>query len=857
MTSDFESRSVGTRLAAVAKGAPADIAIVEREARMRYDELDRDASAIAQRVLAASGGRPGVVALLFESKLETIRAIAGAARSGRAYVPLDARDPEARLRFVLEDSEPVVLLAEAGLAARARALAPAGCRVVETAGVDHGDRSPLPVVSPDALLYVHYTSGSTGTPKGVRQTHRNVVHFADAYANALRIRPGDRLALLATMSFAAANSDVFRALLHGATLCAYDLRRDGIPGLADWLDRERVSVLHLPPTAFREMAHRLAPERLLPHLRTLHLGGEPVHGSDVELFRRHTLAHCVLVNQLASTETGVVAQYVVDHRVPPIEGLVAVGRCVDGMHVEIRRDDGTLAAIGEEGEIVVCSAHLSPGYWRRPDLDAAAFFCAQEAPAGRRYRTGDIGRIEADGNLRYLGRKGSRVKIRGHSVDPAEIEAALSRCPGVAKAAVAVLEKAPAESVGLAAFVVPADERARDPQRIRRFLADRLPPYMWPAEIACVDAFPLTATGKVDRNALVVSRSSAPGPARCVRSPADDFERTIAGLFEALLRIGPIDRDDDFFLLGGDSLLAVELQIRLRDAFGVPAERLHEDATVRGIAFGVRRELASPPRSRPMPVLISLWRGGRATPLFLVHGRNGQAFVSPHFLQILGNDQPVWAFQARGLDGSSDPHASVEAMAEEYLAAMRRERPQGPYFLGSLCAGAYVVAVMARMLRRDGETVLPLLLLDPPNSVHQPGYAQLTDEQFADKMLARSATRGRVAPTNPGSMQPLLRTARAFDQAIARHAPLPYDGPAYVLSSDRRMHGAEALDLRRIFTGRYKRYEVGANHANALDPRNPVFARALRRCVELIQQAGDDAPSPVFTYRAQGTGRGG
>ena len=258
-----------------------------------------------------------------------------------------------------------------------------------------------------------------------------------------------------------------------------------------------------------------------------------------------------------------------------------------------------------------------------------------------------------------------------------------------------------------------------------------------------------------------------------------------------------------------------------------------------------------------MPVLISLWRVGRATPLFLVHGRNGQAFVSPHFLQLLGDDQPVWAFQARGLDGSSEPHASVEAMAEEYLAAMRRERPQGPYFLGSLCAGAYVVAVMARMLRRDGETVLPLLLLDPPNSVHQPGYAQLTDEQFADKMLARSATRGRVAPTNPGSMQPLLRTARAFDQAIARHAPLPYDGPAYVLSSDRRMHGAEALDLRRIFTGRYKRYEVGANHANALDPRNPVFARALRRCVELIRQAGGEPAAPVFTYQAQGTARGG
>jgi thioesterase domain-containing protein len=253
---------------------------------------------------------------------------------------------------------------------------------------------------------------------------------------------------------------------------------------------------------------------------------------------------------------------------------------------------------------------------------------------------------------------------------------------------------------------------------------------------------------------------------------------------------------------------------------------------------------------------VPLWRSGRATPLFLVHGRNGQAFVSPQFLQLLGNDQPVWAFQARGLDGSSEPHATVEAMAAEYLEAMRRERSHGPYFLGSLCAGAYIVAVMARTLAQAGEKVLPLLLLDPPNTLRDPGYAQLSDGQFTSKMLARSAARGRARLDDPGSMRALLRTARAFDAAIAHHTPLPYDGAAYVLSSDRRMHGAEALDLRRIFTGRYKRYEVGANHANALDARNPVFARALRRCVELIQQAGNDAAAPVFTYRAQGAARG-
>ena len=861
MTSGFEAKTIGQRLRAIAARAPEDVAVVEGGVTIGYGQLDRDATAIARRVLAATADREGVVGLLYESKLETIRAIFGVARSGRAYVPLDARDPEARLRFILDDSAPSVIVAEPSLVPRARALAPAGCEVIDTRALDCSDtHAELPVVSPDTLLYLHYTSGSTGTPKGVGQTHRNVVHFADVYANALGLRAQDRLGLLYTMSFAAANSDVFRALLHGATICAYDMRRDGIAGLADWLDRERVSVLHVPPTAFREVASRLAPERVLPHLRILHLGGEAVFGSDVEQFRRHTLPHCVFVNQLASTEAGVVAQYVVDHRGAPLEGVVPVGRCVEGVRVEIRRHDGTLADAGEAGEIVVCSPHVAPGYRRRPDLDAAAFSVDAGDPGTRRYRSGDLGRLDADGNLHFLGRIGSRVKIRGHSVDLAEVEAALAHCPGVATSAAAAIEGSAAEPARVIAFVVSQDERGRDPQRIRRFLADRLPSYMWPAEIAYVDALPLTATGKVDRNALVASYPSLRLPARTVEPPHDDVERGIARIFEELLRIEGIGRGDDFFLLGGDSLMAVELQCRLRDGFGVEvAGQLLHDASVGGLAAEIRRGLASPrATSQPMPVLVPLWRSGRATPLFLVHGRNGQAFVSPHFLQLLGNDQPVWAFQARGLDGSSEPHASVEAMVEEYLGELRRERPHGPYFLGSLCAGAYIVAVMARTLAQAGEKVLPLLLLDPPNTLHDPGYAQLTDEQFTNKMLARSAARGRRARLeDPESMRALLRTARAFDAAIARHTPRPYDGPAYVLSSDRRMHGAEALNLRRIFTGRYKRYEVGANHANALDPRNPVFARALRRCVELIRQAGGEPAAPVFTYQAQGTARGG
>ena len=838
MTTHCGGESIGARLAKMAAREQDRAAVVEGDARIGYRDLDRAASGVASRIIGASTGGNGPFCLFFERKLATIVAMFGAARSGRAYVPLDAGDPEARLRAILDDCSPAALLTDARLAPRAHAIAPPGCNVIVIDDVsrERGAAS-LPDVSADAALYVHYTSGSTGAPKGAIQTHANVVFYADVYARALRIAPGDRLSLVYTMSFAAGNGDVFRAITQGATLCAYDLRRDGIAPLADWLDRERVSVLHMPPTAFREFAGRLAPSRILPHLRAFHLGGEPVFANDVRLFRERTLPHCILVNHLASTEAGVIAQHFVDHASPlPPGPLVPVGRPVDGVRIEIRRADGSLAGPDEVGEIVVASRHVSPGYWRRPELDEAAFSEAPGEPGVRRYRTRDVGRLDAEGHLHFLGRSGSRVKIRGYSVDLAEVEGALATCPLVEKAAVVAIDEAsPTNPVRLVAHIVARSDAPRDPQVVRRHLAARLPLYMLPARIRYLDALPVTASGKIDRNALATMHPLEV-VARAVEAPRDDVERKVADIFADLLALDLVGRDDDFFLQGGDSLLSVELEFRLAEAFGVRVGNFHRGATVASIASSVRRMRIDPQRgSRGFPVLIPLWTQGRAPPLFLVHGRHGQAFVSPHFMRLLGDDQPVWAFQARGLDGSSAPHASVEDMAAEYLGELRKVRARGPYFLGSLCAGVYVVAAMARALRDAGEVVLPLLLLDPPNSVSQPGYWQISEDEFVAKMQARHARGTTAGPTeDPAYMRAVIRTTAAFERVIAKHRPLPYDGPAYVLSSHQRMHRDDPLALRRIFTGRYKRYEVGETHAESLDPRNPVFASTLRRCVGLI-----------------------
>lgn len=842
MTTVFGSQAIGVCLAATALRMPDKVAIVEGDVEVTFRQLDAAATALAQRILAAGAGRPGLVCLLFDGKLLALKAIFGACRSGHAYVPLDARDPDERLRFIVRDSAPIAVLTETALIERTRLLAGAQCAIVDIGEVAAADPSrPLPKIGLDALVHVYYTSGSTGQPKGVCQTHGNVLFACAAYAKALRLGETDRLTLLYTLSFNAAQLNIFGGLLNGGTICPYDMRRDGIAQLPDWLDRERITVLHTVPTVFRELGSRMPAGRLLPHLRVVDLGGESVFDSDVDVFRRHTLPHCVLINQLAATETGLIAQYFVDHRraVPP-DAVVPAGRCPDGVRVVIRRDDGTAAAVNEVGEILVCGGHLSPGYWQRPDLDAVAFSVDPDIAGWRRYATNDIGRFDEHGELHFHGRKGSRIKLRGNSVDLAEVEAALAAVPGVAKAAVlARSDERRGEADRLVAYLAMHPDAIRDPRVLRRRIATRLPSYMLPASFIFVDALPLTATGKVDRKALA-QVEPPPLADRAARDPPrGDLERTVAHLFEQLLKVSPVDRDDDFFLLGGDSLGLVELQTRLREACGTSPSHFHEEATVAGIADAIRRDRATPsPRRQHMPVLLALWRHGTEPPLFLVHGRHGQASVSSHFMHLLGDNQPVYAFQARGLDGLREPHATVEDMATEYLGEMRRQRPHGPYFLAALCAGAFIAAVMARSLRAASEVVLPLLLLDPPAHLLVSGYSKLSEDRFVRKMKARRALGRTAGPVDdPTYMQRVRHVALAFEGAIARHRPRPYDGPVYILSSRQRIDGVDGSDLRWIFTGHMQRFGVGGTHDEALDPRNPVFSSYLLRCVGMIREA--------------------
>src|SRR5690348_7715315 len=350
----MDADTIVGRLARVARDRGDHAAIVDGDERVTYRELDAESTVIARQIIAATEGRRGNVCLVFTDKVLAIKSIFGAMRSANACVSLDAADPEERLRFILRDSEPVALLTERAQVGRVRALAPAGCPIIDVAVAHRDDATPtLPVIERAALAYVSYTSGSTGTPKGVTQTHANLLFFVDSYRKDFGIGADDRMSILSALGVPAGLGDMLRGIALGAALCLYDVRRNGIVQLADWLDRHRITVFHSVPTVFREMARRMADGRALPHLRVVHLGGEALFSGDVALFRAHTLYHCVLFNQLASTEVSVIARNIIGHRTSAeVDGAIAVGAPIDGVHVDILREDGSLAPRDEVGEMV-------------------------------------------------------------------------------------------------------------------------------------------------------------------------------------------------------------------------------------------------------------------------------------------------------------------------------------------------------------------------------------------------------------------------------------------------------------------------------------------------------------------------
>jgi amino acid adenylation domain-containing protein len=544
------------------------IALKVKDLALSYAGLNSLANRVARTILERRGEGEEPIALMMDSGAAIVSAILGVLKAGKLYVPLEPSHPQERIQSMLEDAQAGLILANTRYRTLAMEAAATDVQVINVDDLDAGVGSENPnlALSSDALASILYTSGSTGEPKGVVHSHRNILHKTTEYTSALRFGAEDRIALLSPCTFSLSVGFIFGALLNGACLYPVDIRAQGLAQLADWFCQEEITVYNSVPAVFRSFAGTLSRQQTLPKLRLIHLGGEPVTAKDVELYKKYFSPTCVLLHHLGSNETGTIAYSFIDKKTPIHGNTAPAGRSPDGSQILVLDEDGNDLGFNRIGEIAVQSGYLAVGYWRKPELTRAAFLPA--AGDERIYRTGDLGLLRPDGSLEHYGRKDFQVKIRGQRVEVVEIDMALSKHGAVKEAVTLACEDAHGDKC-LVSYVVLESGRGVTSKELRTFLQQRLPDYMVPSSIVFLDAIPLNANGKLDRRALPAPALDKDDEAPRHVLPKDRVEHGLVEIWKNLLGVHTVGIHDNFFDIGGHSLLLIQLHAQLQAAFAV------------------------------------------------------------------------------------------------------------------------------------------------------------------------------------------------------------------------------------------------------------------------------------------------
>lgn len=576
-----ESISLAGLIRAAAAERPDAVALRFDTAQITYEGLQSEAERLAARLCGMGADRGVVVGVVLERSPARVASLLAIMMSGAAFLPLDPAWPAAHLQHVLADADARILI---GDAAATPAALRQGRLFLDPAEVGADGPPPHREVQPDDLAYVVYTSGSTGVPKGVEITHGNLLSLIRWHCSAFDIGPGDRGSHLAGLGFDAAIWEVWPYLAVGASvaLAPEDCRTDWHL-LRDWLVAARVTVGFVPTVLATPMI--TAPWTKTPALRLL------LTGSEALLAYPHPQLPFAVINNYGPTECSVVA---ISGRVPPLADAgtpPALGYPIMGTQIFLLDENLQPVPPGAGGEICIAGAGVGRGYRNRPELTARCFI---DTPMGRLYRSGDLGVALPDGRIQFGGRRDEQEKIRGHRIEPGEISAALNRHPRVAASAVVGRENPAGERI-LVAYVIPSEAGEPDAAALREHLEGLLPRHMLPAAFVRLAAFPLTASGKLDRAALPEpGPENTPGALRG-RAPDTITEQRIAAILGRLLGVETIGAEDNFFLLGGHSLLATQLVLQAREAFGVELTllQLFEAPTVAQLAQTIEAMLVS------------------------------------------------------------------------------------------------------------------------------------------------------------------------------------------------------------------------------------------------------------------------
>ncbi|WP_410658126.1 amino acid adenylation domain-containing protein [Amycolatopsis sp. lyj-112] len=797
--------SIPAAFEAQAERTPDAIALVDGSHTLTYRELNDRADRLAAALAARGACAERFVAVALPRSADLVVALLAVLKTGAAYAPIDPGHPAERIALLLEEIQPVLVINEDDLPWQAVDLSEIG-------------EAPLTEVDihPGSVAYVIHTSGSTGRPKGVLVPHGNVLSLLAGTGPGFDFRPDDVWTWFHSAAFDFSVWELWAPLLSGArvVVVSHDVSRSPVE-LVDLLAEHRVTVLSQTPSAFAQfaVAARARPTGHLSSLRRIIFGGEALDARSVTDWLSWHEDGPDLVNMYGITETTVHVTRLGLTGASVAARPRAIGEPIDGGAVYLLDTALNPVPLGVAGEAYVAGPRLARGYAGQPGLTAERFVaCPFGAPGERMYRTGDVLRRSRDGGLEYLGRSDDQVKIRGFRIEPGEIEAALADHPAIGR--VSVVPREEGRDRRLVAYVVPAAEEP-DPAELRAFAAGRLPSHLVPAAWVFVPGMPLTTNGKLDVKAL-----PAPdfGAVSAGRGPRTTPEEVLCGLFSEVLGLATVSTDDNFFALGGHSLLATRLCTRVAETLGVPlpVREVFATPTVAQLA----ETLGTSDARSGLDVLLPLRSAGSRPPLFCLHPAAGIGWRYAGLLRHIDQDVPIHALQHPRLGAGGEAAQPIAELATLYLEHIRSVQAEGPYHLVGWSFGGLLAHELAVRLRRDGQEVALLAMLDcyPP---------EVTGDVDLEQVMASTDIAGILRDQSgvgfefDAAEEQAIYDVMIGSSKIARDfEPGTYDGNVLFFAAirDQRKFGWTAQDWRPFVTGRIENHPLDCEHLHLMRP---------------------------------------
>jgi amino acid adenylation domain-containing protein len=673
--------------------------VISLEGSLTYEELGRRSDAIASKLLDLGLKKNDFVGLYINRSVEMVVGIIAILKAGGAYLPLDPNYPEERIGFMKEDAGCDFILSTQELLDSDRDF-------VDINGYyDEQTENMLPKLTRDDLAYIIYTSGSSGIPKGVPISHGNLLYSTQSRFHFYGEHPGTFM-LLSSFSFDSSVAGIFWTLCSGGTLLLPPERiEQNISSFAEFIAKYQVTHTLMLPSLY-ELLLDYSETQQLQSLKNVMVAGESCSHHVLE---KHFLKipECRLYNEYGPTEATV---WCIAHEVRAVEKEVPIGKAIPFYQAYILDPQMKIVPPRVGGELYIGGPGLSKGYLNRADLTEEKFI--EHKTFGRIYKTGDLAKKSIEGEIHFLGRADSQVKIRGHRVELDEIKNRILERSNASEVEVVFRDGK------LLAYSNGDVESALD-----------LPDYMTPSHVIMIEEFPKLPNGKTDLNRLPAPSISK--NQENSEGPRTEVEKTLHHIWQEVLKQKEISINDNFFDIGGDSLLSIQMVAKARlEGIEMLASALFSHQNIKKLASHIE-DNASSDESQ---IVVPLKKQGKGTPLFCIHGGGAHVFFYKPFAEHLRSDTPVYSFQPEGLDGKTQMSGNIVEMSSKYIAEMKKIQPNGPYQILGTCFSNAVALEMANQLLKGGDRVENLFIIDSA-PVHLFGNKEEQGNQTIQRFL--------------------------------------------------------------------------------------------------------------------------